>query len=80
MELGSMWHREQVYPMEWSLRPAEEPPRGIRILGKEEAATFKVKKVAVSESRAYVDAYRCPNCGYVELSSTRKIAATDSKA
>ena len=80
MELGSLWHREQIYPMEWSLRTAEEPLNSFRVLGKDEAAQFKVKKIALSESRAYVDAYRCPNCGYVELSSTRKQVATDGKA
>jgi hypothetical protein len=80
MELGSLWHQEQIYPMEWSLRTAEKPITSFRLLGKDEAAEFTVKKIALSESRAYVDAYRCPNCGYVELSSTRKLIDTDGKA
>jgi DNA-directed RNA polymerase subunit RPC12/RpoP len=78
MELGSLWHREQSYPTEWSIRRAQQPPTGFRILSKEEAARMKAERAEVLQRRTYVDAYRCPNCGHVELSATRKVV-TDNK-
>lgn len=74
MELGSLWHREQLYPTAWSPRQAQEPTRGFRILAKAEAARLKAEKAEMLQRRTYVDAYRCPNCGYVELSATRKVS------
>ncbi len=81
MELGSLSHREQLYPTVWSMRKAQEPTTfkfGFKRLSKEEADRRKAERAEVLQRLTYVDAYRCPNCGYVELSATRKVV-TDNK-
>ena len=74
MELGLLSHREQLYPIVWFVGQAQEPSTKFGFISKEEAARRK----EVLQRRAYVDAYRCPNCGHVELSATRKVV-TDNK-
>jgi len=80
MELGSLWHREQLYPTVWWMRQAQEPSTkfGFRRLSKEESARLKAERAELLQRRTYVDAYRCPHCGYIELSATRKVV-TDNK-
>jgi DNA-directed RNA polymerase subunit RPC12/RpoP len=80
MELGSLSHREQLYPTVWWMRQAQEPTTkfGFRRLSKEEFACRKAERAEVLQRCTYVDAYRCPNCGHVELSATRKVV-TDNK-
>lgn len=74
MELGSLADRDQVYPTLWWRRQAQEPSTfKFGFLSKEEAARRKAEQAEVWQRRTYVDAYRCPNCGYVELSATRKV-------
>ncbi len=78
MELGSLSHREQLYPTVWWMRQAQEPSTKFGFISKEESACRKAELAEVLQRRTYVDAYRCPNCGNVELSATRKVV-TDNK-
>ncbi len=73
MELGSLSHREQLYPTIWSMQQAEEPSTKFGFTSKAESARMKADRAEVLQRRTYVDAYRCPNCGYVELCATRKV-------
>jgi primosomal protein N' len=79
MEVGSLTHREQLYPTLWSMRQAQEPPTKFGFISKEESARRKAETAEVLQRRTYVDAYRCPNCGYVELSATRKVVADNQQ-
>ena len=72
MELGRLNNADTIHPYTWSIQDANIPsppkfmllrgPTGERIM----AALDKVKK-----SITKVEAYRCINCGYVELSAPR---------
>ena len=73
--LGKIQHQEQLYPLVWSIGTHEEPRGKIRLLGKSEAETQRKLREQFLQSRTYVDAYRCPDCGHVELCATRKVAA-----
>jgi predicted RNA-binding Zn-ribbon protein involved in translation (DUF1610 family) len=84
MELGRLAHREQVFPILWWKRQAPEPSVqgaltifgiGLMSLSQSQAenARRKAKKAELLQQRTYVDAYRCPNCGHVELLATQAV-------
>ena len=79
MELGYLRDRDQLYPTIWAAGQDREPSTiGFKRLSKEAAASRKAENAEWLQRRTYVDAYRCSNCGYVELSATRKVD-TDNK-
>ena len=79
MQLGTISQREQLYPDVWRTGESKEPEARFRILSKDEAARKNDERKASAASLMYVDAYRCNNCGYTELSSTRKVATTQGE-
>lgn len=75
MQLGHIQHRDQLYPAVWSLGSHKEPGSGVQFISKAEAGARKQAQAEMAHSRSYVDAYRCAECGYTELSSTRQVNA-----
>lgn len=72
MEKGSLSNSDVIRPFMWKLHEPEVADlTGFRLLRGQEGERLKAMLTIVSDSLAQVYAYRCPQCGYMELNAQR---------
>jgi DNA-directed RNA polymerase subunit RPC12/RpoP len=75
MEKGGISNIDAPHPSHWSIHePQVAALKGVTLLRGPEGKLIKDALERVKASRATVDAWRCPQCGYVELSAQQELA------